>query len=74
MNGALANFHAEIKIRANINVLSMLYKAIVGKNAAHAEQLALSWQEWCVVWVFFLNSRNYHIYRLTPFAKIQGFF
>lgn len=72
MNGALANFHAEIKIRANINVLSMLYKAIVGKNTVHAEQLALSWQEWCVVF-FFFNNRNYHAYRLTPFAKIQGF-
>lgn len=52
MNGALANFHAEIKIRANINVLSMLYKAIVGKNTVHAEQLVVSWQGF-VVFGFF---------------------
>jgi len=46
VNGALSNFHTDIKIRANfnINVLSMLYKATVGKNTEHAEPLVVSWQ------------------------------
>lgn len=42
MNGALASFHAEIRIRASINALGMFYKMIAGKYSVHAEQVVPS--------------------------------
>lgn len=42
MNGVLAGFHAEIRIRTSINVPGMFYKTIEGKDSVSAEQVVPS--------------------------------